>query len=298
MPQFDDKHVVTYRNGEGIPAIVLWDGITNPDTDTGDGKPKFNVRVAIPQNDPVYAELDALAQKELREGDFKGKFPANGNWPFREVDTQKFGQRFAGHVCFTAQTRLGAPTVVDQNGRVLDPINYSGKFYPGAEIALLVHAFTYNNKQAGIGFGIDGVQIINDQAPAIEGLGAGLSRDQVTGAFGSAPADGGTPGPAPAPGGAPAAPAAPGGAPAPAPAPSPAPAPAAPSAAPQPGAQPPGGVQPDHGFAQGPGAPPAAPAAPTPAGPRMTAKAAGMTYEQFREVGWTDEQMRAEGYLE
>jgi hypothetical protein len=39
--------------------------------------------------------------------------------------------------------------------------------------------------------------------------------------------------------------------------------------------------------------PPAAPVA----GPQMTAKAAGATYQSFRDAGWTDDQMRAQGYL-
>jgi hypothetical protein len=30
----------------------------------------------------------------------------------------------------------------------------------------------------------------------------------------------------------------------------------------------------------------------------MTAKAAGATYEAFRAQGWTDDQMRAQGYLQ
>jgi len=31
--------------------------------------------------------------------------------------------------------------------------------------------------------------------------------------------------------------------------------------------------------------------------PQMTAAAGGATYEQFRAQGWSDEQMRAQGYL-
>jgi hypothetical protein len=44
--------------------------------------------------------------------------------------------------------------------------------------------------------------------------------------------------------------------------------------------------------------PPAPTPAPPPAGPVMTAKAAGATYEAFRAQGWTDDQMRAQGYLQ
>ena len=44
-----------------------------------------------------------------------------------------------------------------------------------------------------------------------------------------------------------------------------------------------------------PVAPPAAPVAP--AAPQMTAKAGGATYESFIQAGWTDQVMRAQGYL-
>lgn len=63
-------------------------------------------------------------------------------------------------------------------------------------------------------------------------------------------------------------------------------------------------VQPAPGFLQPPagaGAPPPPPAAssapPPPAGPRMTATAGAVTYEQFKAKGWNDDQMRAAGYL-
>lgn len=73
-------------------------------------------------------------------------------------------------------------------------------------------------------------------------------------------------------------------------------------------------VQPNPAFLAGPGvggaasvpavgmpaAQPApgfgAPIAP-PSSPQMTAKAGGATYEQFKAQGWTDDQMRAQGYI-
>lgn len=58
-------------------------------------------------------------------------------------------------------------------------------------------------------------------------------------------------------------------------------------------------VPPNPAFLAGPGGAPApAPApAPIPAGPQMTAKAGGFTYEQYRAQGWSDEQLRAEGMM-
>lgn len=62
-------------------------------------------------------------------------------------------------------------------------------------------------------------------------------------------------------------------------------------------------VSPNQAFLAGPGAGVAVsapvvgmPSVP-PSSPRMTDKAGGASYEQFKAQGWTDEAMRAEGYL-
>lgn len=51
-----------------------------------------------------------------------------------------------------------------------------------------------------------------------------------------------------------------------------------------------------------PGAPPAAPAPaappPAPIAPVMLAKAAGVTYDQFKAQNWTDQQLREQGYMQ
>lgn len=72
-----------------------------------------------------------------------------------------------------------------------------------------------------------------------------------------------------------------------------------------PGAVAPAVGMPAPAMAPGVGAPsaypsnpaPVAPAPVAPAVPQMTAAAGGATYEQFRAQGWSDEQMRAQGYL-
>lgn len=74
--------------------------------------------------------------------------------------------------------------------------------------------------------------------------------------------------------------------------------------APQPATMPPvTQVAPNPAFVAPPPAavpPPAAmtpPPPPAPVGPVMTAKAAGVPYDAFVKQGWTDDQMRAQGYL-
>lgn len=107
----------------------------------------------------------------------------------------------------------------------------------------------------------------------------------------------------------PAAPAVPGAPMAAAPAPVAAPTPAAPGVAQYAPAPTAPAVTPSATFTQPPVAPgiapaaaptPAAPAAPVPAassGPVMTEKAAGASYQQFIQNGWTDDMLRANGYM-
>jgi len=138
-----------------------------------------------------------------------------------------------------------------------------------------------------------GKEIITGPDPTSVGFGggtlpAGASATPLGGLGGGTPP---APGGLPAPGAAPATPA-------PAPAAAPAPTPAAPAPTPAPT-----GVVPNTGFLNGGAPAPAAPApaAPAPAapapGPTMTAKAGGVTYEAFKAKGWTDDQLRANGYL-
>ena len=54
------------------------------------------------------------------------------------------------------------------------------------------------------------------------------------------------------------------------------------------------------GMPMAPGMPPGPAAAPpVPAGPQMTAQgiASGFSYAQYREKGWTDDQLRANGVI-
>lgn len=182
----DANHVIS---GD---AVVLWDGITRPE-EKEDKSIVHNIRVAMLPTAVEKGELDNLAARALVDSEFKGVLPAGGNMPFSPVDVAKFGPIVTGMVAFTAQTRKGAPTVVDANGREMSAIQYARSFYPGAIVRVLVHAFPYNNKQKGIGFGLDGIQIINDKAPALDIGTGGLAKSEVMGAFGGAPAaSGGT----------------------------------------------------------------------------------------------------------
>lgn len=280
-----ENHVITGN------VVIVWDGITRPDkNDSGDLVHKL--KVAFPNNAPEYAELYELAMAALKaDSKFKGNLPPGGVWPMQPVDPNQFEGKLPAHQAFSAKTYRGAPQVFDANGQELSPMVYGPMLYPGAVVRLIVHAYTFDNKSKGVAFGLDGIQIVDAQAPRLDvgGVDAGA-------AFGATGKPAGATAP-PAPG----QPAA-GGYPPPPGAPAAAPAgPPGYQAPPAPGV--PAGVAPAPDFLNPPGgapAPPSAPAAPPapPAGPVMTAKAAGQSYEAFIAAGWNDDQLRANGYMQ
>lgn len=180
------------NNVRTCSGIVLWDGITTPDNND-DGSISHNLKIAIPENAAEKAELEQLATTTLNNSEFKGVLPVNGNWPLTAIDVSKLGESaplMAGRVAIAGKTRRGVPQVFDANGQELNAMQFGQMIYPGAIVELLVHAYAYNNKQKGIGFGLDGIMIVDATAPKLD-VGAGMPASQVAAAFGS-PAQGGT----------------------------------------------------------------------------------------------------------
>jgi hypothetical protein len=185
MAFYDQDHVIT------ATGVVIWDGITSPDAIVRDGqntgKFNHNLRIAVPAGAPENAELQKLVEQTLAGSTVQGVSLTNpGNNPISNVDTSKFPE-LPGHVCFTAGTQLGAPPVVDVNGKELQAMQYGKMLYNGAKVKLLVHAYPYNNKQKGVNFGLDGIQIIDcnpQTAPRLAIGSAGMNASQVAGAFG------------------------------------------------------------------------------------------------------------------
>jgi len=265
-------------------GIILWDGITQPNTDTADGSVQHSLKIAIPQNAQEVAEITQIATDQLNKSQhFHGKFPPGGEWPVREFDPSTFGDSaptLQGRYAINAKTRRGAPAVYSSDGQELSAMQYGQMLYPGAIVQMLVHAYDFNNKSKGIALGLDGIMIVDATAPKLD-VGGGLPSSQVAAAFGVSGNGQATAAAAP---------------------PTAGPATAAAAAPPQPG-----NVEPNHQFvqnaAQSGGAPAPAPS-PTPApppaapsGPRMTDKAGGVTYDQFIAAGWTDDMMVEHGYM-
>ena len=262
MSFYDEKHVTT------CDGIVLWNGITEPETDPQTGVVSHSVKIAIPANAPEKGELEQLANNALiADATFKGQLPAGGNWPVMDIDLTKFPGDEAllqGRVAINAKTRNGAPSVFDQNGQELAAMQYGRMLYPGAVVKVLVHCYSFNNKSKGVAFGLDGVQIVDATAPKLN-VGGGLGSAAVAAAFGAAPGQPAAPAPAQ-------------------------------QFTQQEHATQPAGVQPYPEFVTGAaGTPPA----PPPAAPvrQMTPAAQGATYEQMIAAGWTDELLIQHGMM-
>jgi hypothetical protein len=247
----DGKSVVT------CDAVILWDGITRPETDTYDGVPAYNIKVALPQNAAEVTELETLCNTTLQHSEFKGAMPQGGNWPIASLDLAKFpadAARLTGMVGVNAKSKY-VPQVYDANGQVLQPMQYGQMLYPGAVVRVLVGCYAFNNKSKGLAFSLDGIMIVDAvNAPKLS-VGGGMTESEKRNAFF-------------------------GGASAPTTAPSAAPTMTPPSAAPS--------VQPAHDILT---PPPSAPAAPAVV---MRTASDGKQYSEdtMRGWGWTEQQIQ------
>ena len=197
MAFYDEKHVM-------VEGIIVWDGVTQPETDTLVGKPKHSIKLVIQPGSPDIAELQQIADNELRAGDFKGVLPNGGKMPLGTATAAEFSGLFPGYTVINAGTYNGAPQVFDLNGQQLQAMQYGPQLYPGARVKLLVHAYTYNNKSKGVALGLDGLQIVDATLPRLQ-IGGGIDAAKAFGGGGAAPTPAPTPAPAPAPAAAPAA---------------------------------------------------------------------------------------------
>lgn len=181
MAWHDDSHVITCN------GTVIWEAITKPDVKENGGGNSWNLRVAVDPNAPEVAELNELVQRALKNSSKPNVNQRNpGNNPISKIDAEKFPELPSHWVCFSAGTIQGAPPVMDANGAEIQPMTYGPLLYNGSIVRLLVHAYAYDNKQKGVNFGLDGVQIIDGKAPRLAIGAAGLSKDVVKSAFGGA----------------------------------------------------------------------------------------------------------------
>jgi len=180
MAWHDADHVIT------CDGIVIWEAVTKPDVSDKDQSLTWNLRIAVNPNAPEVGELRQLHEKALRESKKPNvNLQRPGNNPIGQIDAPKFPEIDPSWLVFSAGTKQGAPTVMSADGHELQPMTYGPQLYNGTIVRLLVHAYAYDNVQKGVNFGLDGVQIINSQAPRLSIGAAGMSKDAVKAAFGA-----------------------------------------------------------------------------------------------------------------
>lgn len=247
-------------------GVILWDGITQPDKNEDGTVKNWSLKVAFPQQQAEVAELNYVAGEELKAGEFKGVMPTNGLPAISLADPTLL----PNHVTINPKSYRSAPEVFDANGKPMQPMQYGNMLYPGCKVKVIVACRTYNNKSKGLGWWLNGIQIVDATAPKLD-IGTG---GPDAGAIFAA-ASGGMP-----PVMQPTAP--------PVYAPNP--------VALQPAYAPP--VAPAHDFLTPPVPGMAVPPAPpVPAGPQMTAAAGGASYAAMKAAGWTDELLRQHGMM-
>lgn len=246
-----DQHVI-------VTGVVLWDGITRPEIKEG-GKQQFSLKIAITNNAPEMPELQAIATAALQaDSKFKGQLPPGGCWPLLPVDPNDFEGKLPTHTAFNCKSNR-LPQVFNATGQELNSMVYGNMLFAGAVVQVIVNAFSFDNKSKGVAFGLEGIKIVDTNAPR---LPVGASVD-VAAIFGGPPAAGAQLPPSNVPY-----------------------TPNQVAGAPPAGVMPPG-VQPAPSFLN---PPPAAPVK------QMTPQAQG-TYEQYIGAGWTDAQLIAQGLL-
>lgn len=166
-----------------VQGIIVWEGVTRPDTDTPVGKPKWSCKIVVHPQQQDLQDFVQLATTELNNSEFQGQLPPGANWaisPVQANDAFNKDGRFNGYMCINGGTYQGAPQVFDANGNELQPMAYSTLLYTGCMVDLLLNAYAYNNKQKGIAAGLGGLRVVDATAERLN-IGGGIDAGSVFG---------------------------------------------------------------------------------------------------------------------
>ncbi|AUR93219.1 protein of unknown function DUF2815 [Vibrio phage 1.185.O._10N.286.49.C2] len=287
-----------------IKGILSFPALFQAKVAKGATDAKFGCTVLLAPGDPqiamLQAEVEAAKANSFPSG-YTGADECFGPYDTKYAGKEYYDPRFSGWYVFSCSAKEDdRPAVVDMSRMpVVDP----AKVFSGMVAYVSAGISGYTKGKGGIGGWLNGV-MITDEEPTMGRLDGKPSVDQM---FAQVPGDGSAPA---APASAPSAPAAP--------------VPPVPNATPTPAPAPlqmtakangvtleaylatPGWTEEmliEQGLATRPVAAPAAPAAPVPPVPpapaapaapatlTMTAAANGMTYQQYIDAGWSDDQM-------
>ena len=171
MPMFDDTHVKL----EG--CYVVWDGITRPEANDG-GNMRWSLKVVVDPNNPDIGLLNQLANTELQQSEFKGVLPQGGIMPIGTARNDEFNGMYPGWAVVNCST-FRNPQVYDENGVLIDAMQYGNLLYGGQMVDVVVHCKSYNNKSRGVAARLDGFSIrlsANAQRQDFGGGGVDVSK--------------------------------------------------------------------------------------------------------------------------
>jgi hypothetical protein len=158
MPQFDERHVKL------CGGIVVWDGVTQPETITVGqkaGGQKWTLKVVFEPHNPDIALFNQLAQAELMKSKWRGTLPAGGRMPVGTVQPGEFNEQFPGWAVISFKTSLKVPDVYDEHGAPVDPMKFSHVIYTGQKVDVLAHCYEYDAAgNRGISAGMDAFAVI------------------------------------------------------------------------------------------------------------------------------------------
>ncbi len=184
MPQHDQDHVIL------TGGVLVWDGINNPETITqGDntGKQKWALKAVFPPNCPDLQPFDQLATRCLQESEFRGQLPQGGRMPIGQVGQNEFNGMFPGWHCISFKSFRSPPDVWDDNGNMLEPMQYRSLLYGGQQVEVLASCYAYNKAgNRGVAGGLDAVKIIlSANAQRQDFGGGGVDSSQAFGGGGN-----------------------------------------------------------------------------------------------------------------
>lgn len=269
MAYLNDTNILTEE------CLLVWDGLSKPDTKESTGELEYRLDVAVKQGSVTHQELQASLDRMTAAKYPTGK-PAGFKEALKPFDSEKYPE-LVGYLQVRAKSN--SPCDIYLQAKESSAAEFGAKAYAGCGVRVILSPSVYmpskeTKNTTGAKFWLNGAQLTNLGLPKLS-VAAGLTGREVANAFGANPSAG-TAFNQPAP----AATVTP-----------PTPAQAAVVPAPNPGILAAG--------APVPPAPPTPPAPPVAAGPVATAAltAIGQTVESMLAAGWSMEQLKAQNYV-
>jgi hypothetical protein len=149
MSKVDENNVMI----EG--AIVVWEGIKNPKANN-EGVVSYELGIVIPPTSPDKILLESLAAQELQRSKWAGVMPNGGNWPLKVLGASDLDGLFTGWIKMSVKTQHSPQCYSETGDLIQGPMVWGPTLFSGQKVDVLVNSFPYENKQKGIGFGLQG----------------------------------------------------------------------------------------------------------------------------------------------